>query len=149
MKDSHLKELIETKLKSYITRFVRYAGYSHLTPERKEIIAGTFAYLKDNRDLIPDDVPNIGYLDDLKVFVEASKYFISTGTPIAGVTNPEEILADLQFIEKHAELIFGNQHFSIDVIRKLGKKHVDNLASLTQEIKKKYKGFGDFNDAKN
>ncbi len=148
MKSSNLKELIETKLKSYITRFIRYAGYSHLTPERKEIVAGTFAYLKDDCDLIPDDVPNIGYLDDLMVFVEASKHFIATGTPVAGVANPEEVLEDLQFIEKHAGLMFGDQHFSIDIIRKLGKKHVGDLESLAQEIKKKYKDFGDFEDAK-
>lgn len=146
MKSSNLKELIESKLKLYITRFIRYAGFSHLTPERKEIVAGTFAYLKDDCDLIPDDVPNIGYLDDLMVFVEASKHFISTGAPVAGVCNPEEILEDLQFIQKHAGLMFGDQHFSIDIIRKLGKKHVDDLPVLAKEIRKKYQDFGDFED---
>jgi uncharacterized membrane protein YkvA (DUF1232 family) len=140
---NNLKEQIESKLKLYIHRFIRYAGFSHLTPERKEILAGTFAYLKDGNDLIPDDVPNIGYLDDLMVFVEAAKHFLSSGSPISGVCNPQEVLEDLQFIEKNSGLMFGDQHFSIEIIRKLGKKHVDDLPQLTQEIKNKYKDFGD------
>jgi hypothetical protein len=140
---SKLKDQIESKLKLYIHRFIRYAGYSHLTADRKELVAGTFAYLKDANDLIPDDVPNIGYLDDLMVFVESAKHFISSGAPISGVCDPEEVLADLQFIEQNSGLMFGNQHFSIDIIRKLGKKHVDDLPSLTEEIKLKYKDFGD------
>lgn len=140
---SNLKETIESKLKLYINRFIRYAGYSHLTRDRKELIAGTFAYLKDDNDLIPDDVPNIGYLDDLMVFVEAAKHFISSGTPISGVCDAQEVLADLQFIEKNSGLMYGNQHFSIDIIRKLGNKHVDDLPELTEEIKQKYKDFGD------
>ncbi len=148
MNPSNLKEQIESKLKLYITRFIRYAGFSHLTQDRKEIVAGTFAYLKDDCDMIPDDVPNIGYLDDLMVFVEASKHFLSTGSPVTGVCNPQEVLEDVQFIEKHAGLMFGDQHFSIDIIRKLGKKHVNDLQLLAVEIKKKYKDFGDFEDVK-
>ncbi|MFZ5949972.1 MAG: hypothetical protein ACOYXC_04675 [Candidatus Rifleibacteriota bacterium] len=148
MNRSSLKEQIESKLKLYITRFIRYSGFSHLSPERKEIVAGTFAYLKEDHDMIPDDVPNIGYLDDLMVFVEASKHFISTGAPVTGVCNPEEVLEDLQFIEKHAGLMFGDQHFSIDVIRKLGKKYINELPGLAKEIKLKYKDFGDFEDDK-
>lgn len=147
MSSTSLKEQIESKLKLYIHRFIRYAGYSHLTPERKEIVAGTFAYLNDDNDLIPDDVPNIGYLDDLMVFVEASKHFISTGAPIAGVCNPEQVLEDIQFIEKHSGLMYGEQHFSISTIRKLGKKHVNDLPMLTIEIKKKYENFGDLENA--
>ncbi|GAB4273224.1 MAG: hypothetical protein Kow0029_12720 [Candidatus Rifleibacteriota bacterium] len=144
MSNTSLKEKIESKLKQYINRFIRYAGYSHLTSERKEIVAGTLAYLKDDKDMIPDDVPNIGYLDDLMVFVEASKHFISSGAPISGVCNPEEVLEDIQFVERHSGLMFGDQHFSIEIIRKLGKKHVDELPMLVKEIKKKYANFGDF-----
>lgn len=147
MSNNSLKEQIESKLKLYIHKFIRYAGFSHLTAERKEIVAGTFAYLKDDNDLIPDDVPNIGYLDDLMVFVEASKHFISTGAPISGVCNPEEVIEDIQFMERNAGLMFGDQHFSIEMIRKLGKKHVEDLPMLVIEIKKKYKDFGDLENA--
>jgi len=138
-----LKEQIESKLKVYIKRFIRYSSFSHLTSERKEILAGTFVYLKDDHDLIPDDVPNIGYLDDLMVFVEAAKHFISTGAPVSGVCNAEEVLDDLHFVQKNAGLMFGDSHFSIDTIKKLGQKHIGELATLAEEIKSKYSELGD------
>lgn len=138
-----LKEQIETKLRDYIKKFIRYSSFSHLTEERKEILAGTFVYLNDDHDMIPDDVPNIGYLDDLMVFVEAAKHFIATGAPVSGVCNAEEVLEDLQFVQKNLGLMFGDQHFSINSIIKLGKKHVNDLPALSQEIKKKYQDLGD------
>ena len=118
----NLKDQIEIRLKKYIHRFIRYSGFSHLSDERKELVAGTLAYLIDDYDLIPDDVPNIGYLDDLMVFVEAAKHFISTGSPIAGVCNADEVMSDFKFVQKNMGLMFGDQHFSLDTIRKLGKK---------------------------
>lgn len=143
MNSPKLKEQIESKLKVYIKRFIRYSSFSHLTAERKEILAGTFVYLKDDHDLIPDDVPNIGYLDDLMVFVEAAKHFISTGAPVAGVCNAEEVLDDLHFVQRNAGLMFGDSHFSIDTIKKLGHKHIGELSTLAEEIKSKYAELGD------
>jgi uncharacterized membrane protein YkvA (DUF1232 family) len=131
------------KLRDYIKKFIRYSSFSHLTVERREILAGTFAYLKDDHDMIPDDVPNIGYLDDLMVFVEAAKHFISTGAPISGVCNAEEVLEDLQFVQRNMGLMFGDQHFSISSIKKLGQKHVGELKQLAEEIRNKYKHLGD------
>jgi uncharacterized membrane protein YkvA (DUF1232 family) len=139
-----LKDQIEIRLRKYIHRFVRYSGFSHLSSDRKELIAGTLAYLIDDYDLIPDDVPNIGYLDDLMVFVEAAKHFISTGAPVAGVCNAEEVMSDHQFVQKNMGLMFGDQHFSLDTIRRLGKKNVDQLPELAQKIKEKYECLGDF-----
>lgn len=146
MNQEKLKDLIDSKLKEYIRKFIRYAGFSHLTPERKEILAGTFVYLIDDHDMIPDDVPNIGYLDDLMVFVEAAKHFLSTGAPISGVCNADEVLEDLQFVQKHMGLMFGEQHFSIETIKKLGQKRVSDLPTLAEQIKKKYVHLGDFNN---
>lgn len=142
LKASELKMQIEGKLKNYITHFVRYAGFSHLTLERKEILAGAFVYLKDDNDTIPDNVPNIGYLDDLMVFVEVARYFIKTGAPISGVCSSGEVLADLRFVETHMGLIFGNSSFSIDTIINLGKRHVSKLTELAKEIEIKYANFG-------
>lgn len=143
MSSQKLKDQIESKLRVYIQRFIRYASFSHITEERKEILAGTFTYLNDDHDMIPDDVPNIGYLDDLMVFVEAAKHFISTGAPISGVCNAEEVLEDLQFVQKHMGLMFGDQHFSMNTIINLGKKHVADLPKLAIEIRKKYEHLGD------
>ncbi len=144
MNNEKLKDLIDQKLKDYIRKFLRYSTYSHLSPERREILVGTFVYLVDDHDMIPDDVPNIGYLDDLMVFVEAAKHFLSTGAPIAGVCNADEVLADLQFVQKHMGLMFGEQHFSIDTIKKLGQKKLAELPSLSDQIKKKYVHLGEF-----
>ncbi|MDD2998204.1 MAG: YkvA family protein, partial [Candidatus Riflebacteria bacterium] len=127
MPPEKLKDQIESKLKEYIKKFVRYSAFAHLTSERKQIIAGTFAYLLEDNDMIPDDVPNIGLLDDLMVFVEAARHFLATGAPIAGVCNPEEVLEDIDFVQRHIGLMFGNQHFSIDVIKKLGEKNLHHL----------------------
>jgi len=146
MNSEKLKDLIDSKLRDYIKRFVRYSTFSHLTSERREIIAGTFAYLIDDHDMIPDDVPNIGYLDDLMVFVEAAKHFLSTGAPISGVCNAEEVLEDLQFVQKHMGLMFGEQHFSIETIKRLGQKKIDELPTLAEKIKQKYVHLGDLNN---
>lgn len=146
MSKTTLKEQIEQKLKTYIHRFIRYAGFSHLTPDRREIIAGTFIYLIDDHDLIPDDVPNIGFLDDLMVFVEAARHFLSTGTPISGVCDPQEVMADMQFVQKNSGMMFTNQQLSIDTIRKIGRKHVDELPALCEQIKVKYATLGEFED---
>lgn len=148
MVEQRLKDKIEAKLKNYIQGFIRYSSFSHISDERKEILAGTFMYLIDGNDLIPDDVPNIGYLDDLLVFVEAARYFISTGTPISGVCDPKEVMEDHLFIKQNAGLMFGDQHFSLDTIRNLGKKHVKDLHELSVEIKNKYESFGDFENEK-
>lgn len=143
MTSTKLKDLIDAKLKDYIKKFIRYSGFSHLANDRKEILAGTFAYLVDDHDMIPDDVPNIGYLDDLMVFVEAAKHFLSNGAPITGVCNADEVLEDLQFVQKNMGLMFGEQHFSIETIKKLGQKHVAELPMLAEQIKKKYVHLGD------
>lgn len=144
MSKTTLKEQIEQKLKTYIHRFTRYAGFSHLTPDRREIIAGTFIYLLDDHDLIPDDVPNIGFLDDLMVFVEAAKHFIGVGTPISGVCAPHEVMADMQFVQRNSGMMFTNLNLSIDTIRKIGRKHVDKLPELCKQIKVKYATLGEF-----
>lgn len=144
MAEQKLKDKIESKLKVYIQRFIRYSSFSHISDERKEILAGTFMYLIDGNDLIPDDVPNIGFLDDLLVFVEAARFFISSGTPISGVCDPKEVMDDHLFIKQNAGLMFGDQHFALDTIRNLGKKHVGDLHKLSVEIKNKYATFGDF-----
>lgn len=146
MNQSELKKAIETKLITYIKRFVRYAGYSHLTRERKEIIAGAFAYLQTANDAIPDDVPNIGYLDDLMVFVESANHFLKSGAPIAGVCSAEEVKKDLEFVNHNISLMVGGGRFSLNAVILLGKKHADNLDKLAKAIKAKYAVLGDFNN---
>lgn len=143
---SNIESQIEQKLRGYISRFTRYAGFAHISDERKEILAGTFVYLDDEHDIVPDDVPVIGYLDDLMIFVEAAKHFLSTGVPVSGVCDPEMVKEDDDFVQKHKGMMFGGQHFSMDAIRRIGKKRVNELPQLCEKIKEKYAFLGEFDD---
>ena len=69
---------------------------------RKALLAGAAGYLVLGRDLIPDDLPIIGGLDDLVVVVLAAEFFLD------GV--PDDLLS-----EKLAELGIDRVEFDRDV----------------------------------
>ncbi len=69
---------------------------------RKAMLAGAAGYLVLGRDLIPDDIPIIGGLDDLVVVVLAAEFFLD------GV--PDDLLD-----EKLAELGIERAEFDRDV----------------------------------
>jgi uncharacterized membrane protein YkvA (DUF1232 family) len=69
---------------------------------RKALLAGAAGYLVLGRDLIPDDIPIIGGLDDLVVIVLAAEFFLD------GV--PDDLLD-----EKLAELGLERAEFDRDV----------------------------------
>jgi uncharacterized membrane protein YkvA (DUF1232 family) len=70
--------------------------------QRKALLAGAAGYLVLGRDLIPDDIPIIGGLDDLIVIVLAAELFLD------GV--PDDLLD-----EKLAELGIDRAEFDRDV----------------------------------
>ena len=72
--------------------------------QRKALLAGAAGYLLLGRDLIPDDIPILGGLDDLVVVVLAVDLFLD------GV--PDELLA-----EKLAELAIDRSAFEQDIAR--------------------------------
>lgn len=132
---------VEEMLLKYINRFLRYIRFAHIPPERKQLLFGTFQYLLDEMDLVPDDVPNIGLLDDLMVFVNVANAFVQGGQSIPGVCNPEEVHEDMQFVEKNKGLLFGTQKLSVEVIQKRGVQEVD-LDELCEKVKSKYSHLG-------
>ena len=140
-KKSNLQLKTENMLAKYINRFLRYAKFSHIPQDRKEILVGTFLYLLDEDDTVPDDVPHIGLLDDLIVFVEVAKHFLGPDQSIPGVCNEEELAQDSQFVEDHKALMYGACAFSVTVIRKHGQKLVD-LPTLCSQIRSKYAHLG-------
>src|SRR6266704_691418 len=71
---------------------------------RKALLAGAIGYLAVGRDLIPDDIPVLGGLDDLVVVVLAVDLFID------GV--PDDLLD-----EKLAELDIDRVAFDQDIAR--------------------------------
>lgn len=75
-----------------------------MPPGRKALLAGAAGYLLIGRDLLPDDVPVLGGLDDLVVVVLAVDLFLD------GV--PADLLA-----EKLAELGIDRPSFDQDMAR--------------------------------
>jgi uncharacterized membrane protein YkvA (DUF1232 family) len=69
---------------------------------RKALLAGAAGYLVVGRDLIPDDIPIIGGLDDLVVIVLAAEFFLD------GV--PDDLLA-----EKLSELGIDRSDYERDI----------------------------------
>jgi len=141
MSKSPFQIQVEEMLLKYINRFLRYIQFSHIPQDRKEILFGTFSYLLDEHDIVPDDVPNIGYLDDLIVFLTVAKHFVKGGQSVPGVCNPEEVREDNELAEKGKTLLYGVQAPSIDVLRKKGKKEIP-LPELVEHIKTKYSHLG-------
>jgi uncharacterized membrane protein YkvA (DUF1232 family) len=72
--------------------------------QRKALLAGAVGYLLVGRDLVPDDIPILGGLDDLVVVVLAVDLFLD------GV--PDELLA-----EKLDELEIDRSSFDQDIAR--------------------------------
>jgi uncharacterized membrane protein YkvA (DUF1232 family) len=73
-------------------------------PARKALLAGGLGYLVVGRDLVPDDMPVIGGLDDLVVVVLAVDLFLD------GI--PRDLLE-----EKLAELGIDERAFDEDMVR--------------------------------
>lgn len=133
---------VEETLAKYINGFLRYSRFSHLNPERLELLAGTFVYLLDEDDLVPDNVPNIGFLDDLMVFLAAAEHLVPKGQSIPGVISSAELELDRAFVEKHKGLMFTNMNLSIETISQKGKEALPRINELCQQIKEKYSHLG-------
>ncbi len=73
-------------------------------PARKAMLAGAAGYLLVGRDLVPDDIPILGGLDDLVIVVLAVDLFLE------GI--PEDLLA-----EKLTELEIDRAAFDQDIAR--------------------------------
>jgi uncharacterized membrane protein YkvA (DUF1232 family) len=91
--------------------------------QRKALLAGAAGYLVVGRDLIPDDIPIIGGLDDLIVVVLAAELFLD------GV--PDDLLN-----EKLAELGIDRAEFDRDVaqVRRLTPSPVRRTIRRVPEL---------------
>ncbi|RCK78440.1 MAG: hypothetical protein OZSIB_1360 [Candidatus Ozemobacter sibiricus] len=137
---SRLQRQIEASLRRLIDRFTAYAATAQ-RPDHRELLAGTFVYLLDEDDLVPDQIPNIGYLDDLMLFLAVTPHLTE-----AGQANPvlsrAELEQELAFVEKHKAMLFTRVDPSIDRIRQKGREAVDRLADLCHQISERYSHLG-------
>lgn len=90
---------------------------------RKALLAGALGYVVSGRDLIPDELPFVGGLDDLAVVVLAVEVFLE------GV--PDEILE-----EKLEELDIDVESFErdMDQVRRLTPKPIRRLARTVPDV---------------
>ena len=102
---------------------------------RKALLAGAAGYLVLGRDLIPDDMPIIGGLDDLVVVVLAVELFLE------GV--PDDLLD-----EKLAELGIERAEFDRDVaqVRRLTpgpvRRTIRRIPALVGDVRRAVEGLG-------
>ncbi len=61
--------LMAAMLKCYATK-----EYDQVSPKVVAAVAGAFFYLVKKKDLIPDNIPIIGHLDDIAVFTLALRF---------------------------------------------------------------------------
>ena len=139
-KRTNLQRHVETSLKKFIDRFIDYAKTTNYLPD-KELIAGAFIYLLDEEDLVPDVTPNIGYLDDLILFVTIAQN-LSNANSSSPLISKEELSKEVEFIEKNKGLIYSNISSSIDQIRQKGQKVVSKLHELCDQVMEKYSNLG-------
>ncbi len=96
---------------------------------RKAVLAGALGYVVTGRDLIPDDIPFLGGIDDLAVVVLAVEIFLD------GV--PEEILEEkLDELEIDAEAFYRDmdqiRRITPAPIRRIARRVPDALEAIGQ-----------------
>ncbi|MBF0406289.1 MAG: DUF1232 domain-containing protein [Candidatus Riflebacteria bacterium] len=143
MAKSQIQLKTEELVVKYTNRFLRYLKFAHLPVERREILLGTFGYLLDEDDLVPDNLPNVGLLDDLMIFIKVTETFISESQFIPGVCTYDEFVQDKEFFDKNKGLLYGISSPSVDVIRKKGKAMGEvEIKVLSDKVKEKFSKFG-------
>jgi uncharacterized membrane protein YkvA (DUF1232 family) len=100
---------VASRVPTYARLIWALALDSRIPASRKAILAGAGGYVLLGRDLIPDDIPFLGGLDDLAVVVLAAEIFFD------GI--PDDILE-----EKIAEL---------DIDREAFRRDMDQMRRLT------------------
>jgi uncharacterized membrane protein YkvA (DUF1232 family) len=95
---------IASRAPLYARLMLSLIGDERMPPGRKALLAGAAGYLLVGRDLVPDEVPILGGLDDLVVVVLAVDLFLD------GV--PQDLLD-----EKLAELDIDRAAFDQDIAR--------------------------------
>ncbi len=96
---------------------------ARVSPSRKAILVGAVGYVAVGRDLIPDDIPILGGIDDMAVVVLAVELFLD------GI--PDEILE-----EKIDELDIDREAFrrDMDQVRRLTPAPVRKIVRRLPEV---------------
>ncbi|HEX6867407.1 MAG TPA: YkvA family protein [Candidatus Limnocylindrales bacterium] len=114
---------IASRIPMYTRLITSLVMDDRMPASRKAMLAGAAGYLVIGRDLIPDDLPIIGGLDDLIVVVLAAEFFLD-GVP------------DALLDEKLAELGIDRAEFDRDVaqVRRLTPSPVRRTIRRVPEL---------------
>ena len=114
---------IASRIPMYTRLITSLVMDDRMPASRKALLAGAAGYLVIGRDLIPDDLPIIGGLDDLIVVVLAAEFFLD-GVP------------DALLDEKLAELGIDRAEFDRDVaqVRRLTPSPVRRTIRRVPEL---------------
>lgn len=74
-----MEKRIKVVLNKYIDALESYLKSEKATEADLQAIAGAFEYIVNSDDFVPDDLPNVGYLDDLLVVLQVSNDLVNQG----------------------------------------------------------------------
>ena len=135
---SHLQRDVEVRLARHLRKAIACLERPDLPARHRELLLGTLAYLLEEVDLVPDNTPHIGLLDDLMVFVMVASQLNAGGHQLSEIWPPGELDEDQRFIKKNEGLIFGVTTPDPEVIRKLARKHAGDPQSVIAAIRRDF-----------
>ncbi len=128
-----LEENIQQMVAQYTGMLVKALKSGELGSEAHHAVLGALHYLIDPSDLIPDDVPNIGLLDDLYVLLAAGGHLLDIGFNLG--ISPAEHQSNEAGIENKKGLLYGSvPDVSIQALALTGKRVQEKEAEIIRSI---------------
>lgn len=136
MSKNNLNDLVNQGVKRIVRRFLEILEKTK-SKYNKQVILGAFVYLLDEQDIVPDDTPNIGLLDDLMLFLEIYKNF-EVDDEIKELFDYTEFYDLYNLVDKNKGLIFSPIISDIAKIQEIGNKNLSDIQEITRLVKFKY-----------
>jgi len=129
-----LEENISMLVSRYTTILTEAYEAGALGEEGQHVALGALNYLVDPSDLIPDDVPNIGLLDDLYVLMAATGHLITLGCELNIDLADHE--ANEAMMESKKGLLYGSvPDVSVHALVLTGKRAEGQTAQIFRKLK--------------
>lgn len=107
MAPSAFETRVRADVKEYAQELLRCVEANLFTDQSREAAIGALAYLVEEADLVADDVPNLGLLDDALALVTAAQ-LLGEVHDLGPRLNRERVRDDVQTYQKHAQMMMQN-----------------------------------------
>ena len=104
---SDFEERVRADVKTYAAALMECLHRSLFDDPAREAAVGALAYFVDEHDLVADDVPTLGLLDDALALIGAAKLLSETYELGAPLDN-DRVAADFTAYEEHSKLMMTN-----------------------------------------